>query len=47
MLCLGKLGHSVGFVIVRQLITEVWNSALEVNVCVFPMRLVAEATGNT
>lgn len=44
-LCLGKLVHSAGFIIVRQLITEVWNSALEVNVCVFPVRLVAEATG--
>lgn len=44
-LCLGKWGHSVEFIIVRQLITEVWNSALEVNACVFPMRLVAEATG--
>lgn len=43
-LCLGKLGYSVEFIIVRQLIMEVWNSALEVNVCVFPVRLVAEAT---
>lgn len=44
MLCLGKLGHSVGFIFVRQLITEVWNPELEV-VLLLLYEAVAEARG--